>query len=209
MFTGIIQGIAEVVRIEKKKSFHTHTVLLPNNLLQPILKIGSSISYNGCCLTITSIINNFISFDIIKKTLSLTNLHMLKVKDLVNVERSMKINEEIGGHIMTGHIITTAKILQIIPCQNKATCCFIFKITDIQKKKYIFNKGFIGIDGMSLTIYEVKNDIFSVNIIPETLKCTNLKNRLINDVVNIEIDLYTQIIVTTTERFLKNLIYKK
>ncbi|WP_340620571.1 riboflavin synthase subunit alpha [Xenorhabdus siamensis] len=199
MFTGIVQGKAPIVAIEEKTHFRTHVVKFPAELL-PEIETGASVSHNGCCLTVTKIDGDLISFDLMKETLRLTNLGELKVGDLVNLERAAKFGDEIGGHLMSGHVITTAEIAKIFTSENNHEIWF--RIYDKQLMKYILHKGFIGIDGISLTIGDVVNNRFCVHLIPETLERTTLGKKRIGQKVNIEIDPQTQAIVDTVERFM-------
>ncbi|WP_414146852.1 riboflavin synthase subunit alpha [Erwinia sp. BNK-24-b] len=199
MFTGIVQGTAEVLAIEEKPNFRTHIVSLPEEML-PGLELGASVSHNGCCLTVTEINGDKISFDLVKETLRITNLGELKVGDVVNVERAAKFSDEIGGHLMSGHIMTTAEICKIITSENNREIWF--KPQDAGQMKYILHKGFIGIDGISLTVGEVTKSKFCVHLIPETLARTTLGGKRLGDRVNIEIDPHTQAIVETVERVL-------
>lgn len=151
MFTGIVQGTGRVVSIEDKDNFRTHVVELPEALL-PGLETGASVANNGCCLTVTAINGAQISFDLMKETLRLTNLGQLQVGDKVNLERAAKFGDEIGGHLMSGHIITTAEIVKVLTSENNRQVWF--KPQDRTLMKYILHKGFIGIDGISLTVME-------------------------------------------------------
>lgn len=199
MFTGIVQGTASLVSIEEKANFRTHIIELPSALL-PGLETGASVAHNGCCLTVTGIEGNRVSFDLIKETLRLTNLGDLQVGDLVNVERAARFNDEIGGHLMSGHIATTAEIAKILTSENNRQIWF--KVQDQSLMKYILHKGFIGIDGISLTVGEVTATRFCVHLIPETLERTTLGKKRLGERVNIEIDPQTQAIVDTVERVL-------
>ncbi len=200
MFTGIIQGTAKIIAIDKKNGLHTHKVLLPETLL-PGLKLGASVAHNGCCLTVTKLEANVASFDLMKATLDLTNLGLLKVGDIINVERATKVGDDIGGHAMSGHIMCMASITKIIKIENNQQIWFSLP----QKHtKYIFEKGYIGIDGISLTIGDVDANKFSVNLIPETLTRTIIGTSNIGDKINIEIDPQTQAIVDTVERVMQN-----
>lgn len=199
MFTGIVQGTAEVLAIEEKPNFRTHIVRLPAELL-PGLELGASVSHNGCCLTVTEVQGDRVSFDLVKETLRITNLGDLNVGDTINVERAAKFSDEIGGHLMSGHIMTTAEISKIITSENNREIWF--KPQDAQQMKYILLKGFIGIDGISLTVGEVTKTKFCVHLIPETLARTTLGAKRLGDRVNIEIDPHTQAIVETVERVL-------
>ena len=200
MFTGIIQGMAPVVSINKQQNFQTHIIRLPEELMQG-LALGASVAHNGCCLTVTHIEGELVSFDLMQETLNVTNLGLLNVGDYVNVERAAKFGDEIGGHAMSGHIMSTAIVSAVNISENNHQVWFS---VPAQLMKYIFAKGYIGIDGISLTIGEVKDGCFNVNLIPETLQRTNLKHRTINDVINIEIDPQTQAIVDTVERVMAN-----
>ncbi|WP_130834932.1 riboflavin synthase subunit alpha [[Erwinia] mediterraneensis] len=199
MFTGIVQGTAEIVSIEEKQLFRTHVVKLPEALL-PGLALGASVAHNGCCLTVTAIDGDRVSFDLIKETLRITNLGDLQPGDIVNIERAAKFSDEIGGHLMSGHIMTTAEICKIIQSENNREVWF--KIQDVTQMKYILHKGFIGIDGISLTVGDVTKSKFCVHLIPETLERTTLGAKKLGDRVNIEIDPHTQAIVDTVERVL-------
>ncbi|MCT6591516.1 riboflavin synthase subunit alpha [Pantoea dispersa] len=199
MFTGIVQGTAEIVAIEEKELFRTHTVRLPAELL-PGLALGASVAHNGCCLTVTAIDGDRVSFDLIKETLRITNLGELQVGDIVNIERAAKFSDEIGGHLMSGHIMTTAEICKIIQSENNREVWF--KLQDAEQIKYILHKGFVGIDGISLTVGDVTKSKFCVHLIPETLERTTLGAKKLGHRVNIEIDPHTQAIVDTVERVL-------
>lgn len=199
MFTGIVQGTAKIVSIEEKDLFRTHVAELPEELL-PGLALGASVAHNGCCLTVTAVEGNRVSFDLIKETLRVTNLGDLQEGDVVNIERAAKFSDEIGGHLMSGHIMTTAEICKIIQSENNREVWF--KIQDPTQMKYILHKGFVGIDGISLTVGEVTRSKFCVYLIPETLERTTLGAKKLGHRVNIEIDPHTQAIVDTVERVL-------
>lgn len=198
MFTGIVQGTAEITAIDNKQDFRTHTLVLDDAMLGG-LETGASVAHNGCCLTVTRIDGNQVSFDLMQATLGLTNLGLMDVGDRVNVERAARFGDEIGGHSMSGHILCTAPINRIIDSPNN--CQVWFELPE-QFSKYLFIKGYIGIDGISLTIGDVQNNRFCVNLIPETLSRTNLGKRQQGESVNIEIDPQTQAIVDTVERVL-------
>ncbi|KOC90910.1 riboflavin synthase [Winslowiella iniecta] len=199
MFTGIVQGTAEVLSIEEKTNFRTHIVRLPAEML-PGLELGASVSHNGCCLTVTAVDGDRVSFDLVKETLRITNLGDLQPGDQINVERAAKFSDEIGGHLMSGHIMTTAEICKIINSENNREIWF--KPQDASQMKYILHKGFIGIDGISLTVGDVTKSKFCVHLIPETLARTTLGAKKLGQRVNIEIDPHTQAIVETVERVL-------
>ena len=199
MFTGIVQGTAPVVAIDEKSNFRTHVVEMPTEML-PELALGASVAHNGCCLTVTEVNGNRVSFDLMKETLRITNLGDIKVGDVVNLERAAKFSDEIGGHLMSGHIICTAEIAKIYTSENNRQIWFRMPSLDLMK--YVLHKGFIGIDGISLTIGEVVGNRFCVHLIPETLARTTLGKKRLGHKVNIEIDPQTQAVVDTVERVL-------
>ncbi|CNE16716.1 riboflavin synthase [Yersinia mollaretii] len=199
MFTGIVQGTAPVVAIEEKSNFRTHVVDMPTEML-PELALGASVAHNGCCLTVTAVEGNRVSFDLMKETLRITNLGDIQVGDVVNLERAAKFSDEIGGHLMSGHIICTAEITKIYTSENNRQIWFRMPSDDLMK--YVLHKGFIGIDGISLTIGEVIGNRFCVHLIPETLARTTLGKKRLGHRVNIEIDPQTQAVVDTVERVL-------
>lgn len=198
MFTGIVQGMAEVVAIEEKQDFRRHVVRLPQALSGGI-ELGASIAHNGCCLTVTEVNDDLVAFDLMAETLRLTNLGALQVGDRVNVERAAKFGDEIGGHAMSGHIICLARVEEVIRTPNNCTVWFSLPA---EFTKYVFAKGYIGIDGCSLTIGSVDGNRFCVHLIPETLERTIIQFRQPGDAINIEIDPQTQAIVDTVERVL-------
>ncbi|GLS84521.1 riboflavin synthase subunit alpha [Paraferrimonas haliotis] len=198
MFTGIVQGTAQIVAIERRHNFQTHVVRLPEALLDG-LSIGASVAHNGCCLTVTHINGSDVSFDLMEQTLALTNLGTLEVGDKVNVERAARFGDDIGGHSMSGHIYTTTVISDIE--RSPDNCRVWFEIPS-SCNKFLFDKGYVGIDGCSLTIAQISDTHFAVNLIPETLQRTNLGWREVGDIINLEIDPQTQAIVETVERVL-------
>ncbi len=203
MFTGIVQTTAPIVQIIKKEKFQTHIIELDNALISN-LQLGASIAHNGCCLTVTKINGKQLSFDLMQETLNVTNLGDLKVGNRVNIERAARFGDEIGGHQMSGHILFTADVKEVIQTDNN--CQIWFHIPE-QYKKFIFSKGYIGIDGISLTIGDIDQTSFNVNLIPETLQRTNIGTRKPGDRINIEIDPQTQAIVETVERMMEQRHY--
>ncbi|MFV2028793.1 riboflavin synthase subunit alpha [Neisseria sp. S1] len=199
MFTGIVQGTGVVTSITQPSSdFRTHTIELPLHMADN-LQIGASVAHNGCCLTITDFNGREASFDLMGETLAKTNLGTLKTGDRVNLERAARFGDEIGGHVMSGHIIATTAITCIDQSEHNRTIWFALP-QDL--KPYILTKGFIGLDGCSLTIGEVNNDEFNVHLIPETLTRTLFGNRQVSDIINVEIDPQTQAVVDTVARIL-------
>lgn len=198
MFTGIVQGMAKLVSVDEKANLRTHVMRLPAELLDDI-KLGASIANNGCCLTVTDVNQDLVSFDLMKETLRVTNLSNLEIGARVNIERAAKFGDEIGGHLMSGHIMCMAEIVKILRTETNHQIWF--RMPE-EQMKYILYKGFIGIDGISLTIGEVSKSRFCVHLIPETLHRTTLGYKRLGDFVNIEIDPQTQAVVETVERVL-------
>ena len=192
MFTGIVSGVASIKSVKDKGSFWAISVDLGE--FKEGLEIGASVSLDGVCLTVVSIDENIVHFDIIEETLNRTTLGGIKTGDNVNVERSLKVGDELGGHILSGHILTTAKIMEKV--ENEGSVDLLIE-NRVEFSDYILQKGYVAIDGMSLTIGTVTKDYFSLHIIPETLRLTTIKSKSEGDRVNIEIDSRTQAIVDT------------
>ena len=199
MFTGIVQGTAQIKAITEGANFRTHVVEMPQEMLKG-LQIGASVAHNGVCLTVTTIKDNWVSFDLMQETLKITNLGELQVGDFVNIERAMQMGTEIGGHILSGHVYCTADIVKRLPSENNLQIWFQLPNKDMMK--YVLTKGFIAVDGISLTIGEVREQRFCVNLIPETIHRTLIGKKEVGEKVNIEIDPQTQAIVDTVERYL-------
>ncbi|HET9678559.1 MAG TPA: riboflavin synthase subunit alpha [Buchnera sp. (in: enterobacteria)] len=195
MFTGIIDTIAKVFSLKKKNGFLVLTVFIQDLSFLNDLKLGSSISNNGCCLSVVKINGNLVNFQIIKKTFSSTNFCFLKKNDNLNLEKSKKFSEEIGGHIVYGHISAVASILKIKNCFNNKSIELVIK--DNKFNKYLIEKGSICIDGISLTVGKITKESFFVYLIPDTLVRTNIGDRIVGDIVNIEVDYVTKVIVDT------------
>jgi len=199
MYTGIVQGLEKVVDIRQDNGFITIVVSNENQFFQDVF-IGASVAINGVCLTVTTIDQklNQIHFDISDVTLALTTLKSLQVDDEVNVERSAKVGAENGGHNLYGHIEGTA-IIKNLEHRGK-TYHIDIQIPD-GNIKYFFLKGFIGLNGCSLTVNRVDraNSEISIDLIPETLRLTTWKNAKVGDEVNYEIDQTTRTLVDTLE----------
>jgi riboflavin synthase len=200
MYTGIVQRVFDIVAVDKKIGLNTLTIVFDEALLKN-LTIGASIAVDGVCLTITTINHNRISFDVMQETLNKTTLGLLSVGDKVNIERSAKQGDEIGGHILSGHVEGRAEIVQITESENNYVLEFA---CPADWMKYILPKGFIAINGASLTLVDtMPTGGFTVHLIPETLRATTFKQKRLGDCVNIEIDNQTKVIVSTVERYLQ------
>ena len=198
MFTGIVRGMGKVETLEQKDNFRKITVRFPEEMLSA-LERGASVANNGCCLTVTDINHTLVSFDIIEETLRVTNLGLLRVGDQINLERAACFGDEIGGHQMSGHILCMADVQAR---ENSADNAVLWIELPEIIAPYVFHKGYIGIDGISLTVGEVNRTGFCVHLIPETLQRTVINNRGVGDKVNIEIDPQTQVIVDTVRRYM-------
>ncbi|MFT6030967.1 MAG: riboflavin synthase [Oleiphilaceae bacterium] len=200
MFTGIVQGQAILSNKQGNNQLSTLTFKFPTGTLKNI-KEGASVAINGTCLTVISfdLDGSNASFDAIEETLRLTNLGELEIGHQVNFERAAKIGDEIGGHSMSGHIYCAAEIIKII--KTEKNCSLFFKLSK-KIQPYLLNKGYVGLNGCSLTIGEVTNEYFNVYLIPETLKITTFGTLSVGQKVNLEIDSQTQAIVDTVEKIL-------
>jgi riboflavin synthase len=201
MYTGIVQEQLAIVFIEKKDGMSTFSIDFPEYLMDG-LETGASVAVNGVCFTVTSMKNNVVTFDAIRETLELSNIKHLEVGTMVNIERSAKQDAEVGGHVLSGHVIDTASVNQVETSENNCRMTFHGKNSWL---KYVFNKGFLAINGASLTVAALDRnaDTFSINLIPETLKRTNFSRLETGDEVNIEIESQTQVIVDTVERVME------
>lgn len=190
MFTGIINHLAKIEEIKhRKNSDSLLRISLDKNSIKKMLKIGCSIACNGICLTLISqeIIAKkiFLTFNASQETFEKTTLKNFQKNDFINVEFSLKIGDELGGHLVLGHVDDTAKILDI--SSIKDSWIFSFELKE-NFKKFIVKKGSITINGVSLTINNVLKNSFDVNIIDHTFHHTTFQNLKLNHLVNLEID---------------------
>tara|TARA_Y100001960_G_C14421659_1_gene703233 strand:- start:209 stop:790 length:582 start_codon:yes stop_codon:yes gene_type:complete len=183
MFTGIVQETGKITKIEED----TYTVTTDLNLQN--LEIGGSIALNGACLTIISIETNAFSIQVTPETLKRTNIKHLKLKDTVNLELPLILNSGLDGHMVQGHIDDTGSITQITPHENSI---YITIQTNRELMRYICEKGYVAVDGVSLTIVNCTDDEFTVSIIPHTKKNTVFSINKIGDIVNIEVDVISK-----------------
>lgn len=200
MFTGIVQACVPIVALERKPGLTTLTLELPEAYARNITR-GASISVDGICLTVTTIDGARVRFDAMVETLDRTTLGQRELGDRVNIERAARIGDEIGGHLMSGHIHGTATVVaEDLQENNRA---LTFEVPEALME-YIFDKGYIALDGCSLTICDVDRAQrrFRVFFIPETLAVTTFGHRAIGDAVNVEIDSQTQTIVETVKAVL-------
>ena len=186
MFNGIIFKTGKVKSI--KKGTHSMLIGIETDLKFAQKDLGSSVSCNGVCLTITKIKKKIINFYISKETLKRSNFKSVKKNQIINLEKSLVYGERISGHFNQGHVDAVAKVKNI-SIINK-TWLVKLKLDNKRFNNYIVEKASISINGVSLTISKVLKNFFEVNIIPHTLELTNLKNIQINDAVNVELDIF-------------------
>lgn len=198
MFTGIVQATAPVVHVVAKPGLTTLHIRFPQSRLVG-LKKGASVAVDGVCLTVVKINAGIVTFQAMQETLDKTTLGQLRKGQKVNIERSLRAGDEIGGHLVSGHVTGTAQITKVTTPENNHICTFKAQRAWMP---YIFPKGFIALDGASLTIVDVdrKRDQFTIHFIPETLRKTTFGWKRAGDAVNMEIDARTQAIVETIQQ---------
>lgn len=186
MFNGIVYRTGKVIFIKGNKK--SKLIGIKSNLRLKKSDIGSSISCDGVCLTLTKIIKGSIFFYVSNETIRRSNFKEIKIGQLINLEKSLVFGQKISGHFAQGHVDTTAKVKSI----NFIDKSWILKL-EIENKnfsKFLVEKASISINGVSLTISKVSNKFFFLNIIPHTLKLTNLINLRVKDIVNVELDIF-------------------
>jgi riboflavin synthase len=187
MFTGIVEGIGKVEKISKNTQNRSAIQMTVNlGKYAKGLKIGQSVALNGVCLTATKLSKSSCIFEMIEETTKKTDLGNLKVGGIVNVERSLKAGERLEGHFVLGHVDGVAIIKKILQKPKEVQVWF-----EIPKElsKYVVKKGSIAIDGISLTLVDVKNTLVSVSLIPHTMEVTNFHTKKVGDKINIETDI--------------------
>jgi riboflavin synthase len=200
MFTGIVEGTGIIKSISKIKTANRiadRRIEIDLGKLRRGLRVGDSVSVNGTCLTATSILKNIAIFEVVKETTKRTSLGLLKAGDLVNLERSLRINDRIEGHIVLGHVDGVGKIedIQKIPSETK-----IWISVNKQTAGLLVPKGSIAVDGISFTIVDVSNEVFSVALVPHTLAVTTFKSKKKGDKVNIEVDILSKYVAKLLPR---------
>jgi riboflavin synthase len=199
MFTGIVQGTGTIISIDQKVTSSTFSIDLGE--LSSNLNPGSSVSVDGICMTVTSQKDSVVNFDAIQETLSRTTLGQAVEGDMVNLERALKMGDELGGHLLSGHIMSTSSI---ISKKNNGEGIDIKISLNEKLKSFVMEKGYIAIDGISLTVGTVENNSFNIHLIPETLERTTINSKIEGSMVNIEIDSITQAVVSTVSTIMKN-----
>jgi len=200
MFTGIVQGLGEVTNIEDRDGIRRLQVRLPSGRDQG-LETGASVAINGVCLTVVGWNQKGVQFDVIDETLRLTNLGALDIGYLVNVERAARFGDEIGGHVLSGHIHGQVTVTKVV--ETDANLAVWWHVPE-GLRKYVLPKGYVSLNGCSLTVGDTERDgQFSIHLIPETRELTTFGRVAVGDSLNLEIDSQTQAIVDTVERLLE------
>ena len=192
MFTGIVAAACEVVATEQGEE--VRSILVNLSGYDEDLEIGASVVIDGVCMTVVSSQDGRVKFEAIPETLERTTIGFIQQGSRVNIERSLRMGDELGGHILSGHVMSTARILQ--RTEKGEGIDLLIEHQD-DTKPYILEKGYVAVDGMSLTVGEVHSEGFNLHIIPETLRITTIGEKSEGDFVNIEVDSRTQAVVDT------------
>jgi riboflavin synthase len=201
MFTGIIEGtgtIKSIAKLKGTKRTADNRIEIDLGKLSKGLRIGDSVNVNGTCLTVIRIFKSMAYFEVVKETMKRTSLGMLKVGNLVNLERSLRISDRIEGHIVLGHIDGVGRIEDIvkIPSETK-----IWINVSKEIAKFLVPKGSVALDGVSFTIVDVMKNKFSVALVPHTLAVTTFKNKEKGDKVNIEVDILSRYVAKVLPQY--------
>ncbi|MDQ7990296.1 MAG: riboflavin synthase subunit alpha [Candidatus Dactylopiibacterium sp.] len=201
MFTGIVKGRASVRTVTRRAGLYTLDLAFPPGFDEG-LETGASVAVNGVCLTVTEPGAGHATFDVMQESLARTNLAAIEAGDEVNVERAARDGAEIGGHPLSGHVDCTARIVSIETPENNKVMRFALAP---EWARYVFAKGYIAINGCSLTVSDMDraSHSFAVWFIPETLRMTTFDRLVPGDLVNIEIERATQVTVDTLRGYLE------
>jgi riboflavin synthase len=183
MFTGIIESLGKITNVKVDQGNIDFTI---ESEISQELKVDQSVSHNGVCLTVTETDNNTHTVTAVKETLDKSSLKNFSVDDLINLERAMKLGERLDGHLVQGHVDGVAKCVDF--SANNGSWIYTFEF-DIKNEMLLIEKGSICINGVSLTVFDIAENNFSVTIIPYTYENTSFKNLKKGDLVNIEYDM--------------------
>ena len=191
MFTGIVEEVGQVAQLDDHRlSVRSSEVLVDT-------KLGDSIAVNGACLTVVSFDEGEFSVDLAPETIRRTSLGNVNAEDWVNLERPLAVSDRLGGHIVQGHVDGTGRITSIRPEGD----CIIIRITSPKRlMPYIVEKGFMAVDGISLTVVKRGASSFTVSVIPYTTENTNLKSKMAGDRVNLEVDIVAKYVESLMAR---------
>ena len=198
MFSGIVQTVGKIESIKDKNHIKTIRIETHGDYLEDIA-IGQSVSVDGVCLSLVKKNNEYCEFEAVEETINRTTLGSYKQGTKVNLEKSLKFGDTVGGHFVSGHIHTRGRIVEVELVGESKNI-----LVEIEEKwiKYLTEKGYISVNGASITIGKVSKNTFYVHLIPETLKTTNLDQLIYDNYVNLEFDQATIAIVDTTERLI-------
>ena len=195
MYTGIVAGTAPILSVEDEDGVRCFTVDLTG--FDGNLEIGASVALDGVCMTVVAIDSGKVGFEAIDETLDRTTLAEKVIGDFLNIERSLRMGDELGGHLLSGHVMCTAEILDRAEVGEGMD--LRVSMPD-EARSYVLEKGYVAVDGMSLTVGRVEESGFDLHIIPETIRVTTIGQKSVGDKVNIEVDSQTQAIVDTLSR---------
>ena len=198
MFSGIVQTVGKIESIKDKNHIKTIRIETHGDYLEDIA-IGQSVSVDGVCLSLVKKNNEYCEFEAVEETINRTTLGSYKQGTKVNLEKSLKFGDTVGGHFVSGHIHTRGRIVEVELIGESKNI-----LVEIEEKwiKYLTEKGYISVNGASITIGKVSKNTFYIHLIPETLKTTNLDELIYDNYVNLEFDQTTIAIVDTTERLI-------
>lgn len=198
MFSGIVQTVGKIESIKDKNHIKTIRIETHGDYLEDIA-IGQSVSVDGVCLSLVKKNNEYCEFEAVEETINRTTLGSYKQGTKVNLEKSLKFGDTVGGHFVSGHIHTRGRIVEVELVGESKNI-----LIEIEEKwiKYLTEKGYISVNGASITIGKVSKNTFYIHLIPETLKTTNLDELIYDNYVNLEFDQATIAIVDTTERLI-------
>ena len=198
MFSGIVQTVGKIESIKDKNNIKTIRIETHGDYLEDIA-IGQSVSVDGVCLSLVKKNNEYCEFEAVEETINRTTLGSYKQGTKVNLEKSLKFGDTVGGHFVSGHIHTKGRIVEVELIGESKNI-----LVEIEEKwiKYLTEKGYISVNGASITIGKVSKNTFYIHLIPETLKTTNLDELIYDNYVNLEFDQATIAIVDTTERLI-------
>ena len=198
MFSGIVQTVGKIESIKDKNNIKTIRIETHGDYLKDIA-IGQSVSVDGVCLSLVKKNNEYCEFEAVEETINRTTLGSYKQGTKVNLEKSLKFGDTVGGHFVSGHIHTRGRIVEVELVGESKNI-----LVEIEEKwiKYLTEKGYISVNGASITIGKVSKNTFYIHLIPETLKTTNLDELIYDNYVNLEFDQTTIAIVDTTERLI-------
>ena len=196
MFTGIVEEAAPVRSMKLDEAGNGRLSVAPALVLEG-LKLGDSIAVNGACLTVVSLDAGSFAVDLAPETLRKTNLGALNEGDTVNLERPLAVGDRLGGHIVQGHVDATGRVESAKP---EADCVLMGFRTPKRLMPYIVAKGFVAVDGISLTVVNRRASSFTVSVIPYTLEHTTLRERRVGDPVNLEVDVLAKYVESLLKR---------